>query len=117
MPTRVDKIHWRVVDVRVAIQTLHAGRDDHVRLGHASEVRVIPAGVVPTGGFALEHQAEVGGVAVLTGVGVVCWRCACIVSHLTPGGVAQFGDDISADMRTFVYKGFLNTIVSIRFFA
>ena len=86
MPTRVDVIHRRVVDVGVAVQSLHAGWDDAVRLGKASQRGVVPAGVVV-------HQAEICGVAELTGEPVLRRRDSALVAHFTPGFVAGFGDD------------------------
>jgi len=45
------------------------------------KITVIPAGVVPTGGFALEHQAEICGVAVLSRITVACLLCAAGIPH------------------------------------
>lgn len=93
MPARVDVIHRRVVDIRIAVQSLHAAGDNGIRLGEASLSRVIPASVIPTGGCALEHKAEVRGVGVLSRVRVDRGGHSGIVAHLSPGGVPGLRDN------------------------
>ena len=61
MSTWVSISHWVIVDIRIAIQPLNAGRDNRIRLGKASQGGVIPAGVVV-------HEAEICGIGILSRV-------------------------------------------------
>ena len=64
MPAWISVTNRTVICIGVAVQSLHAGWDDTVRLGKSPQRDVVPACVV-------EHQAEVCGVGVLSRVGVV----------------------------------------------
>ena len=71
-----------IVCITVVIQSLHAGWDDTVRLGKSPQRDIVPARVV-------KHQAEVCGVAELTGEPVLRRRDSALVAHFTPGFVPQ----------------------------
>ena len=80
MPARIDKIHRVIVDIRIAIQPLNAGRDNRIRLGKASQGGVIPAGVVI-------YQAEICGVGVLSRILILRGGESAGVAGFAPGGV------------------------------
>lgn len=92
MPARVDVIHRRVVDVGVAVQSLHPRRDDAIRLGEASQGGVVPAGVV-------EHQAEICGVAELTRISILRQRRSTLVADFSPHLILGLRDEIPILVR------------------
>ena len=89
MSTGVGISSRTIIDIRIAIKSLHAAGNNRIRLGETSQGGVVPAGVVV-------HETEVRGVRVLSRVRIVGGSHAGIVSYLPPGGVAQFGDGDAA---------------------
>jgi hypothetical protein len=96
MPARVRILERIVVNVGIPVPSLDAlglQGDDAVCLGEAVKIRVVPLGII-------KHQAEVVGVGILAGVGVVGGHDSAGVADFSPGGahrgpaaLAHFGGD------------------------
>ena len=74
---------------------VHAGWDDTVRLGETSQRGVLPAGVVPTGGFALIHQVERACVGILSSIRILRQRRSALEADFSPGFVFRLRYEIA----------------------
>ena len=73
---------------------VHSRRDDAVRLGKTSQRGVVPAGVVPTGGFALVHKTKRSCVGVLSRISILRQRRSALEADFAPGFVFRLREGI-----------------------